>query len=150
MQRLLEASKQAQLPIVVDDELQHRLSKNLPATFMIYLENLTEAQLTVLIKALETADYWKHAELKNTSTISSMLLYPLDAPGHSQVAKSLGLEQNKLVAFQAGQLFHGVALTYFSYRLPQSLSAEARKTTARLSGTAPDRLSLVVMVRPAK
>lgn len=150
MRRLLEAGKQAQLPIEIDDELQHRLSKNLPATFMIYLENLTEAQLTALMNALETTDYWKHAELKNSSTISSMLLYPLDAPGRNQVAKSLGLDQNKLVPSQAGQQFHGVALTYFSYRLPQSLSAEVRKTTTMLTGTAPDRLSLVVMVRSAK
>lgn len=148
--RLLEAGKQAQLPITVDNELQLRLKKNLPSTFMIYLENLTEAQLNAFLKALETVDYWKHSELKKDSTITSMLFYPLDASGRNQVAKSLGLSEGQLEQAKVSKHQAAVALSYFSFRLPQSLSENTRKATATLEGTSPDRLSLVIMVRSTR
>lgn len=150
MQRLLEAGKQAQLPIVVDEELQHRLTKNLPATFMIYLENLTEAQLASFMIALESADYWKHSEMNKDSSVGSMLLYPLDATGRNQVAKSLGLNEGQLEQSKVSKHQAAVALSYFSFRLPHSLSENTRKATTGLEGTAPDRLSVVIMVRSAR
>ncbi|MFT3882055.1 MAG: hypothetical protein QM703_20675 [Gemmatales bacterium] len=44
----------------------------------------------------------------------------------------------------------GVALSYYSYRLPTSMSEEARKAVATLKGPMKDKLSLVVMVRAGK
>jgi hypothetical protein len=67
------------------------------------------------------------------------------------VARSLGLAADQLAQpVSSGAAGKAVALSYYSYRLPTSLSEEARKTIATFKGPMKDRLSLVVMVRAGK
>jgi hypothetical protein len=151
LRRLIEAGQEAKVPLVVDEEVKQRLAKQLPATFMVYLENLTEEQIAAWLKAFENADYWQSKEFRSDATCLSMLLYPLDAQGRSQVARSLGVAPEQLaLPVSTVNASKGVALSYFSYRLPTSLSEESRKAIANFKGPMKDRLSLVVMVRSGK
>ena len=148
LSRLISAGEQARLPVVIDDEVKHRLAKKLPTTFMIYLENITEEQATRWLTGLSADDHWSTTELRTDSTCLSLLLYPLDATGRTQLARSLGIQPEQLDKPDGAS--HGVALSYYSYRLPTSLGDEARKATARLHGPSSDRLSFVVLVRAGK
>lgn len=151
LRRLIEAGQEAKVPLVVDEEVKQRLAKQLPATFMVYLENVTEEQIAAWLNAFENADYWQSKEFRSDATCLSMLLYPLDAQGRSQVARSLGLAPEQLAQpVNIGSVSKGVALSYYSYRLPTSMSEEARKAVATLKGPMKDRLSLVVMIRAGK
>lgn len=151
LRRLIEAGQEAKVPLVMDDEVKQRLAKQLPATFIVYLENVTEEQIAAWLKAFENADYWQSTEFRKDATCLSMLLYPLDAQGRSLVARSLGLAPEQLAQpVSVGAASKAVALSYYSYRLPASLSDEARKTIATFKGPMKDRLSLVVMVRAGK
>lgn len=151
LRRLIEAGQEAKVPLVIDDEVKQRLTKQLPATFMVYLENVSEEQIAAWLKSFENADYWQSKEFRNDATCLSMLLYPLDAQGRSQVARSLGLAPEQLTQpVSIGAASKGIALSYYSYRLPTSLSEDVRKAVATLKGPKNDRLSLVVMVRAGK
>ena len=151
LRRLIDAGQEAKVSLVIDDEVKQRLAKQLPATFMVYLENVTEEQITAWLKSFENADYWQSTEFRNDATCLSMLLYPLDAQGRSLVARSLGLAPEQLAQpVSTTVASKAVALSYYSYRLPNSLSDEARKTIATFKGPMKDRLSLVVMVRAGK
>jgi len=151
LRRLIDAGQEAKVPLVVDDEVKQRLSKQLPATFMVYLENVPDEQIAAWLTAFENADYWQSTEFRKDATCLSMLLYPLDAQGRSQVARSLGLAAEQLAQpVSTGAVNKAVVLSYYSYRLPTSLSDEARKTIATFKGPMKDRLSLVVMVRVGK
>ncbi len=151
LRRLIDAAQETKVPLVIDDEVKQRLTKQLPATFMVYLENVTEEQIAAWLKAFENADYWQSTEFRKDATCVSMLLYPLDAQGRSLVARSLGLAPEQLAQpVSTGATSKAVALSYYSYRLPSSLSDETRKTIATFKGPMKDRLSLVVMVRAGK
>ncbi|HQR09538.1 MAG TPA: zf-HC2 domain-containing protein [Gemmatales bacterium] len=151
LRRLIEAGQEAKVPLVVDDEVKQRLAKQLPAIFMVYLENVTEEQVAAWLKAFEKADYWPSSELRGDATCQSLLLYSLDAQGRTQVARSLGLAPEQWAQpVSTGAASKAVALSYYSYRLPTSLSEESRKAVAGLKGPMKDRLSLVVMVRAGK
>lgn len=151
LSRMLEAGQQVKLPVVVDDEVKQRLTKRLPATFMVYLENVNEDQITSWLKAFESADYWQSTQFRSDATSLSLLLYALDDQGRTQVARSLGVAAEQWAQPpKTTDASVGVALSYYSYRLPTTLSDEARKKVATLRGPAKEKLSLVVMVRAGK
>lgn len=146
--RLIEAGKQAKVDLVIDDEIKQRLAKKLPTTFMLYLQNLSEDQASNYIKALSVTDYWTAQEARSDVSCQSLLLYVLDATAKPQVARSIGLAPEQFT--KPDDKPAGLALSYYSYRLPTSLGEEARKLASTLHGPSADKLSFVVLIRTGK
>jgi hypothetical protein len=174
----LQASfRKTGLPLVTDQELTTRLNRRLPATVMIYVENVTVEQTQKLLQTLA-----KENTAGGEAAIKSVLFQTLDEKGLKWLASTLGVapftllphdpEQRKmlgidstkpiseetlkmLLKLSAGQgrgkpaPVVGVALAYGTPRLVAP-SKELLTALEQRQGLQPGKVSLVLFVRTAK
>lgn len=144
--RLVET---AGFAISVDDEVKQKLDSKAAPTAMLYIDNITEEQLTAWLQKLRLADYWNVPEFRTDGTCRSLLLYPLEVNGQEQVIRSFGLSKWSAQKPEKDTKA-GVALLYQPNRKTTSLSKETFKQICYLQGPAKDKLSLVIMIRAEK
>jgi len=152
--RLTEACKMHGVTLVIDEEVQKRLDKRLPATFMVYLENVNEETVAQVWSTLDGLDHWHDSLTAMDASCRSIEFRPLvEVDGRRQLARSLGVNPEKLTvpktsATPAPQ--QAVVLAYYQNRLPESISANVRQTLSGQGGPKADGVSIVFMLRANK
>ncbi len=146
LHRIIET---AGLPIAVDDEVKQKLNGKASPTTMLYIDRITEEQLTTWLKKLQLADYWNVPEFRTDGVCRSLLLYPLEANGQEQVVRSFGLSKWSAQKPEKDAKA-GIALLYQPNRKTTTLQKETFKQICYLQGPSKDKLSLVIMIRAEK
>lgn len=146
LHRIIET---AGLPIAVDDEVKQKLNGKASLTTMLYIDRITEEQLTTWLKKLQLADYWNVPEFRTDGVCRSLLLYPLEANGQEQVVRSFGLSKWSAQKPEKDAKA-GIALLYQPNRKTTTLQKETFKQICYLQGPSKDKLSLVIMIRAEK
>lgn len=90
-ERFQTACKAAGVKLLVENELNQRLSRKLPTPCLIYLENTSPGQVAALMKALSQEEIKAEDSRKGDGQILSILAQPLDEAGRKHLADALGV-----------------------------------------------------------
>lgn len=154
LSRLMEAAKKNGVSLVVDEEVTKRLEKKLPATFMIYLENVNEQKLQQMVQNLDQLDRWHDSLNAADMSAQSLFFYALEPDGRTQLAKGLGVRPERLqfvttpAASKPEQ--QGIILSYYPTRVAETISPDVRKALEKMSGPRGDGVSVVILLRQIK
>jgi hypothetical protein len=151
--RLTEACKQHGVTLVLDEEVQQRLTKKLPATFMVYLENVPEETIAKLWATLDELDSWHKSINAHDMSCRSIKLFALaDVEERKQFARGLGVKPEKLTPKTAASsnALQAVIVAYYQHRLPESISPHVQQALDGQAGPKSDAVSLLFMVRGNK
>lgn len=170
VERLVKATESRQVKVVVDAEAQAALKQKRPATFHIYLENVSADAFEELLAAFAVAeDAGRQAA---EATLVSALIDRMPQESSKQLAANLGVPSASLVSGGHGDLpmpdpkapppdlnkptaalpgggptAGAILYTYKPDRAGKFQSKEVKAFLEHRSGPHPDRLTLLIVIR---
>lgn len=153
LSRLNEACKRNGVTLVLDEEVQRRLEKRLPAPFVLYLENIPEVTLVKVWSTLAELDHWQDGLTTMDASCQSIEFRPPDGDERKQFAGSLGMSPEKLVTPKASAppaSQQAIVLGLHPNRLAESISLQVRQAINGQTGPKADTVSVFFLLRSGK
>jgi hypothetical protein len=152
--RLTDACKKSDIKLILDEEVKQRLAKQLPATFIVYLENANEEKLAGALAAMQQTDHWKNERFVTDTSCQGLMLYPLDPEGRRVLARGMAINPDKLQprsgSSTKAEPGPGVVMAYYPTRALDSVSGDIRQALQSLEGARENAVSIVFFLRQGK